>query len=183
METTGQALVDHWSWAAEKGVMNKNTAFGRRAACVQVLSILEGWEAANVAALDIEDLLRRFQNLKAREYKPSVLEAYKKRFRSALASFLEYVKDPSSWRAPQSERPAGSFVKQRSSKANSERGEQVLSAGMLSLGDSETTSMLVEFKFPIRSGIVARLFLPATLTAAEAKKVSAFIHMLVPEES
>ena len=28
METKGKALIDHWSWAAEKGVMNRNTAPG-----------------------------------------------------------------------------------------------------------------------------------------------------------
>jgi predicted XRE-type DNA-binding protein len=35
--TVQRALIEHWPWAAEKGVMNKNTAAGLRAACVQVL--------------------------------------------------------------------------------------------------------------------------------------------------
>src|SRR5712692_386131 len=32
-DTTGKALLEHWSWAAEKGLMNKNTAHGLRSAC------------------------------------------------------------------------------------------------------------------------------------------------------
>src|SRR5689334_21415891 len=30
MDTTAKAFIEHWSWAAEKGVMNKNTAGGLR---------------------------------------------------------------------------------------------------------------------------------------------------------
>jgi hypothetical protein len=35
-ETSGKAFLEHWSWAAEKGLMNKNTAGGLRSACGQV---------------------------------------------------------------------------------------------------------------------------------------------------
>src|SRR5580692_12446812 len=65
METNAKSLVDHWTWAANKGVMNPNTAAGLRAACTQILAVVgEGWEDTDVATLDVENLLIRFQNLR-----------------------------------------------------------------------------------------------------------------------
>jgi hypothetical protein len=49
----GQQLVDRWNWAAEKGLMNKNTASGRRSACVHVLSIVPDWQNVDVSQLNI----------------------------------------------------------------------------------------------------------------------------------
>src|SRR2546428_12277575 len=98
-ETTGKALVDHWSWAADKGLMNKNTAGGLRAACSQVLSVFgDDAETVDVKTLDIEDALSRFLNLKKKEFKPTVLETYKRRFRQAVASYLSYLDHPSGWK-------------------------------------------------------------------------------------
>jgi len=54
-------LIEHWSWAAEKDVMNKNTATGLRAAGVQVLGVLDDPDQADVARMDIEDLRGRFR--------------------------------------------------------------------------------------------------------------------------
>ena len=89
---TGKTLIDHWSWAADKGVMNRNTAAGLRAACVQVLGVVDDPEQVNVANLDVEDLLTRFQNLRKQRFKPQVLEAYKRRFRNAVKSYKEYLR-------------------------------------------------------------------------------------------
>src|SRR2546427_10720536 len=69
METTGKALVEHWGWAAEKGLMNKNTAAGLRAATGQVLGVLEDWENEDVTKLNVEQTLTRFQNLRRRNFK------------------------------------------------------------------------------------------------------------------
>src|ERR1035437_8735547 len=95
METNAKSLVDHWTWAADKGVMNPNTAAGFRAACTQVLSVVgDDWEKTDVTALDIENLLIRFQNLRKKDFGPQTLSAYKRRFRTAVASYLEYLQDP-----------------------------------------------------------------------------------------
>ena len=104
METSGKSLMDHWTWAAEKGVMNRNTAAGVRAACGQVLGVLENWEDTDIAKLDVEELLARFQNLRKQRYTPQVLETYKRRFRKAVSSYLEYLDDPGSWRPTSQER-------------------------------------------------------------------------------
>ena len=63
METSVKAFLEHWNWAADKGVMNRNTAAGMRSACNQVLSVQDDWENLDVNTLDIEATLTRFQNL------------------------------------------------------------------------------------------------------------------------
>src|SRR6266496_2402296 len=94
MNTTGKQLVEHWAWAAEKGQMNRNTAGALRTACVHVLGALDNWEQIDVTSLDVDDVIRRFQNLRARDFNPTSLNAYARRFRNAVASFLEHAKDP-----------------------------------------------------------------------------------------
>jgi hypothetical protein len=116
METSARALIDHWSWAADKGLMNRNTAGGLRSACTRVLEVLgEGWEQTDISNANVEDLLLRFQNLKKKDYRPEVLEVYKQRFRKAVTSYLEYLANPGSWKpgareksaaSPRAERPA-----------------------------------------------------------------------------
>ena len=73
METTGQALVDHWTWAAEKGLMNVNTAKALRASCTQVMSVLDDWQSIDVRQLDVEDAFRRFQNKRGKNFTPKQL--------------------------------------------------------------------------------------------------------------
>src|ERR1700674_1640022 len=113
METKGKALIDHWSGAAEKGVMNKHTAAGLRAACVQVLGVLDDPDQADVASLDVDDLLTRFQNLRKQRFKPQVLEAYKRRFRSAVKSYKDYLDNPGAWKPENQDRSASSHRRPR----------------------------------------------------------------------
>jgi len=182
METTGRQLVDHWNWAAEKGLMNKNTASGRRSACVQVLSIMDDWENVDVSELNVDDLLLRFQNLKKKDFRPNVLEVYKKRFKVALDSYLEYLRDPGNWRASSQERQVKAVVS--NSKTHSKR----LNARHTTIEpDSEESSAagastgMTEYKFPLRSGIIVKLFLPVDLNALDVQRLSGFLNMLVVE--
>src|ERR1700722_19933918 len=77
MESTGRALVDHWSWAAEKGLMNKNTAGTLRAACSQILSSVDdNWETLDIRELNPDDAFRRFQNKRGKDFRPASLHDY-----------------------------------------------------------------------------------------------------------
>ena len=97
-KTTGKDLVDHWSWAAEKGLMKKNSAYSLRSACARVLSVIDDWESIDITSIDIEDTISRFTNLQAINYKPKSLEVYGKRFRKAIESYLDYIRDPGAWK-------------------------------------------------------------------------------------
>jgi len=170
METTGKKLVEHWNWAAEKGLMNKNTALGLRAACSQVLGVLDDWESVDIEALKVEDTLTRFQNLSKNKFKPAVLETYKRRFRQAVASFLSYHADPGGWKPKMLDRPVRG--------ERSESAERSIQAKARPAQHEITQSGFVEYPFPLRDGFTARLTLPRDLTSAEVKRMTAFMWTL-----
>src|SRR5712691_7782138 len=169
METTSKALVEHWNWASDKGLMNKNTAYGLRAACSQVLSVLENWESADVKTLKVDDVLIRFQNLKKKDFKPQVLETYKRRFRQAVSSYISYLKEPGSWKPNSVERAPR---QERNSTGAQDVEPTVTTRGQI------PASSLVDYPFPLRDGQIVRLILPRDLKSAEVKRLSAFISTL-----
>jgi hypothetical protein len=180
---TGKTLIDHWSWAADKGVMNRNTAAGLRAACVQVLGVIDDPEQINVANLDVEDLLTRFQNLRKQRFKPQVLEAYKRRFRNAVKSYKEYLENPGTWKPVSQERSTSGERRPRPSTAaesNTVVVEPRHSNAAIAGPGSE------EYRLPLRPAVMARLILPVDLTRDEAARIKAFVDMLVvpgPQQS
>ncbi len=153
METKGKDLINHWNWAAEKGLMNKNSAYSFRSACTQVLSVLDDWESIEVSELDIDDLILRFKNLKAKKFKPQSLAAYDRRFRRAVQLFNDYVSDPSRWK-PSNIVSTGE--KKRSK--NDETGTEVTSGSVNEGGSGivENNSM-VNYPFPLRPDSIAGL--------------------------
>ena len=169
MDATGKALVDHWSWAAEKGVMNKNTAGGIRAAAAQVLSVLENWETVDVKTLDVEDALVRFQNLKKKDFKPAVLETYKRRFRQAVSSYLAYLEDPGGWKPRTLDRPVAD--------RDDDGARTTIPASRASRPEAPQTG-IVEYPFPLREGQMVRLYLPRDLKLTEVKRLTAFMATL-----
>ena len=169
MDTNGKAFLEHWNWAAEKGVMNKNSAAGLRAACKQVLSVVDNWESVDVKSLDIEKTLTQFQNLKKKDFKPKVLETYKRRFRLAVRSYLAYLEDPGGWKPKTLDR----------STVERNNGDKGPKEGIRSVKHELPQAGLVEYPFPLRDSQIARLILPRDLKTSEAKRLYAFMTALV----
>ena len=123
--------------------------------------------------LDVEHTLVRFQNLKMKDFKPAVLETYKRRFRQAVASFLAYVQDPGGWRPRTLDRPAPA----ERNNHDADRGPDM---GTRPARHDTSQAGFVDYPFPLRDGqLVARLFLPLDLKMAEVKRLSAFMATLV----
>lgn len=162
--------------------MNKNTASGRRSACVQVLSILPDWQNEDVSQLNVDDLLLRFQNLKKKDFRPNVLEVYKKRFKVALDSYLEYLRDPGNWRASSQERQVGSVIGNfKTSGRRSAARRTTVESDPGELSATTSSAGMTEYKFPLRTGIVVKLFLPTDLNPQDVQRLTGFLNMLVVE--
>ena len=177
METTGQALVGHWDWAANKGLMNKNTASAFRAACTQVLKVQDNWEGTDVTQLDVDQLLKRFQNKRGKDFKPESLTAYKRRFRQALRSFLNYTREPGRWDPIGKKGSSQSYPHIRQTSAQEPSS---LSLGM-GKSDSSEDSPMLQYPFPLREGRTAYLILPEDLTSGEVRRLWAFMSTLVTD--
>ena len=174
MEKTGKGLVDHWSWAAQMGLMKKNSASSLRSACTQVLSVIDDWENVDINKLDVDDVINRFKNLRAQDFRPKTLHDYGNRFRRAVQSFQEYIRDPSSW-SPTKSNP--------SSRRSPEKREAKPPKTEDRAGDEKSalveTTGLVEYPFPLRQDTIAILLLPNDLTSDEAERLNTFMQALV----
>jgi hypothetical protein len=174
MNTNGKQLVEHWEWAAEKGVMNSNTARSLKAACSQVLGVLDNWAELDVSSLDVEDVIVRFKNKRSRDFTPQSLEAYSRRFRKAVESFLSYVKNPGTWK------PTSRPRTRKDNGIGAKQGPERQKEGAAPNPDVPISkSGLIEYPFPLRSDVTARLLLPRDLKAQELKRLNAFMTTLV----
>jgi hypothetical protein len=180
LDTSGKALVDFWKWAGDKGLVNQNTAIGKRAACTQVLGALDDWETLDVSKLNIDDVFRRFVNKRSKDFKPKSLGTYKSRFTQALGDFLAYRKDPQSWK-PSAERATPTTARKEKGSAAAKGGNN---------GTRETPDAppavpgragLVEYPFPLREGRFAYLRLPPDLKMADVRRLTAYLNTLAED--
>jgi hypothetical protein len=187
METdkSAKALIEHWDWAAKRGLMNTSTARTWRAACAKVLGVNDDLAAVDVTTLDLDEAVRRFKNLKGKELHPDSVEAYEQRFRLAHKAYLAYLDDPGGWRPMQRPTKAdhngnGGQAKARGRRApNPEPEEKPTTPGVT--GPTILPLVpggLLDHPLPLRQGVVAHLVLPPDLKEAEANRLKAYIDFL-----
>jgi hypothetical protein len=106
-EGTGRTRDDLFKFlkfTASKGLINKKTVENRTRACKAILGILDETEASDLSKVNLEDVILRHRNLATSTLTPKSLTGYESHVRSALKDFLEYAKNPSSWRPGRQER-------------------------------------------------------------------------------
>ncbi|MEE9433333.1 MAG: hypothetical protein V3V15_03745 [Sphingorhabdus sp.] len=169
------SLLGFLDYLATKGLMAKNTAAGRKAACSKVLGILDPEEQTDITVIDIDQTMSRFVNLEGKEYTPSSLAVYKSRVKSAINEFKTYLSNPVSYKpststkkskTENSKKPTAGQPKKRSAKT-----PNVQSRNEVSVAPSANV-----FPIPIRSDVVVRINnLPFDLTSAEADKIASVV--------
>ena len=92
------ALLSFIEYAGSKGLLNKATANARKVAAKRVTAILEPHEAEDVTKLDIDAVMHRFSNMEGSAFTPESLSAYRSRFRASIDDFVNWKKDPMSFR-------------------------------------------------------------------------------------
>lgn len=101
--TTGKRsradLLAFLDYLAAKGLMNPATAQSRKASAGAMLGVLSEEEASDMATIDLDQAMARFNNLNASKFTPGSLATYKSRTRSAIDDFLRYEKNPLGFKA------------------------------------------------------------------------------------
>jgi hypothetical protein len=176
---SSENLVRFLVMAADKGLMNKNTALAIRNATGKVLDVLEDHERIDVRSIDRERVFQRFQNLNGMKYSPESLTTYRSRFTTALDEFVAYTTNPSAYK-PQGRKGASSKKSQAGAQARVKKAKSKIVAHdrsespLLPVTTSSADSLMIPV--PIREGAMVRIFgIPTDLTVDEAKKISAVI--------
>lgn len=167
-------------WVGNKGLMPLATVQARKAAVNNILDILSDEEAADVTALDLEQVMSRFGNLKGKNYTPDSLKTYQSRLGKALEDFQAYLDNPMAFKPSGTQRrvsaPAKEALKPTSPAARAASPVQsapvsgpLLSANIVPI--------------PIRQDLTIHIQgIPFDLTKAEAQRVANVVLALARDQ-
>lgn len=135
----------------------------------------------DIRALDVEPYLDRFETIARGEYKVESIHAYRRRFTQAVEAYLAFIdtgKPPTfrsgSRRSRTEKRAAGDVVAASAEQPQPQGGDGPAS-------DGPSRERMIDYPFPLRSGSVATLRLPARLEKADAERLASFMRTLVFE--
>lgn len=165
-------LVDFLSHAGDRGLMPVTTAQALAVAVRNVFSVLGEDEHTDIRNQDLDAVIKRFTNKRAKDFSPSSLKEYGRRVRRAVDLYHQ-------WR----ENPADFAVKTRTSTPKRDRsGESAPPTKQTpSQQQSVVTSTIGGYQsaFPVGPGrVITLLNVPEDLTAPEAERLAQFVRML-----
>lgn len=154
----------------EKGLIPSGTAASRKATANKVTAILSDEEAADVTALDLDEVMTRFHNLNPQQYTSESLQTYRSRMKTALEDFKAYSTNPLGFK------PSGQA--RSKPRQNAEKPRPVTAAAS-GVSDAPATPELRSLPnisvLPIglRFDLIVQIAgLPFDLTKAEAQKIA-----------
>jgi hypothetical protein len=169
-------LLEFLEHAAERGLMPVATSRALSSATRNVLGVLSEDEASDVRQLDLDSVIRRFTNKRARDFTPDSLKEYDRRTRKAVALFKSWREDPANFRAPT--RTTTQSKKPKTRPENDARSGGVDPSSNVPTLQTMTGSGY-QTAFPLRAGHVVTLTnIPEDLSTAEAERLGQFIKML-----
>lgn len=168
-------LLRFVEYTGSKGLVPTATAAARKAAVNRVTSILSDEEAEDVTNLDLDELMRRFDNLNQHQYTPESLQTYKSRLKTVLEDFRLYRENPLNFRSGSQSRTR---VKSNGEKKKSLRTDLTVKesvSGALPKVIQHLPNVTV-LPIPLRPDLTVQIAgLPFDLTPAEAKKIANII--------
>lgn len=178
-----ESLLEFLDYLARKGLMNKTTASARKAAVNNVLGVLDEDEASDVSAIDLDDVMHRFQNLNGMKYTADSLTTYKSRVKSALEDFVSYTDNPMAFRPSTGSSGKKSQDRARTPSSRGAReGFSTQASAALAMKPPPVVATLV-LPIPVRADLTVYVQgLPYNLTQNEASKIANVIRAMAIEE-
>lgn len=180
-------LLDFLSHASDRGIFPAATATALSVATRNVLGVLSEEERKDVRKLDLDEVVTRFHNKRAKDFSPGSLKEYGRRLRRAISMFIEWRASPADFTVKN--RATAASKGRKLSRKSSESGRSTESSvvedresgtgpeGYLMRGGDGYRSA-----FPIRPGHVVGIDnIPTDLTKAEAERLAQFIRLLAVE--
>jgi hypothetical protein len=166
-------LLEFLDHAGDKGLMPAATAQALAVATRNVLGVLTDNEKADLSRLDLDAVIKRFNNKRAKDFNPASLKEYGRRVRRAVELFLGWRDDPANF-----------TIKTRTSSASRKKDRRVESSDSSSNDTPleripDETAGTYRSALPVRPGLVVTLLnIPYDLTSSEAERLANFIKML-----
>jgi hypothetical protein len=171
-----EELLGFLEHAAERGLMPAATAQALAVASRNVFGILSDQETADIRQLDLDAVVKRFHNKRARDFSTDTLKEYERRVRRAVKLFMEWREDPANFRA--ATRGTAPGRKRKGGPETISGGDAPTSSPAASL----PASGMYQTVLPLGPGrFVTLANVPADLTSAEAERLAQFVRMLVVE--
>lgn len=182
-----EALLDFLNHASQRGLMPAATAIALTVAARNVLGLLDIQEKNDLRVVDLDSVIKRFNNKRPKDLNPASLKEYGQRTRRAVEHFLRWRDDPANFsiktrttkkQAALSSKGQGASGREtdanpyntHENKKGGEEREQPINA------DTYHTTV------PIRPGLVVGITnIPYDLTKAEAERLAQFVKMLALE--
>jgi hypothetical protein len=167
-------FLDH---AGDKGLMPAATAQALAVASRNVMGVLSEQEKKDLSQQDMDSVVKRFNNKRARDFSPSSLKEYGRRVHKAVDLFLKWREDPSNFTV-KTRATSGSRKKDQSQEtaAGPDSAESPADGVGMSRPGTYHSSI------PVRPGVVVTLAnVPHDLSKAEAERLANFVRMLAIE--
>jgi len=171
-------VVDFLTHASERGLMPATTTSSLAVAVRNVFAILGEGERNDLSRLDLDEVVKRFTNKRAREFSPSSLKEYGRRVHRAVELFLRWRENPADF-SVKTRATAASGKKPRNSAPSTKIQEmQAESNGEAAPSEPGGYSSSI----PIRPDRVVTITnIPVDLSTAEAERLAKFVRMLAVE--
>lgn len=187
MEHGSAAVLDFLAHAGERGMLPAATAGALAVACRTVFDILDTEEAADLRRVDLDAVVKRFENKRARDFNPASLKEYGRRVRRAWGLFTDWKRDPANF-APKTRVTAARKADGKSVRRPADALPPVSSPVATTPASPQVgftpadTDGVYSTAFPIRRGhMVTVANVPADLTKDEGERLAAFMRLLAPE--
>lgn len=169
---SAKAVMQFLEYCKDKGLMKPRTAESRKAAVNQVLGILSEDEASDVAQVNLDVVMRRFQNLHGDRYTPDSLRTYKARVKNSIFDFLRFRENPMDFKpTPAVSAKPNTKPKPPSKPATRTDGTPRTTAIWSSSGSSFLSTSTLPI--PIRQDLTVLIHgLPFDLSETEARKIA-----------
>jgi hypothetical protein len=190
---TAQGVIDYLSSLVEKGRSRSGVIAPLKIALTKVLEKTEGddWTKVDVIKLDVDDAISRFKNLTLGTYNDASYRAYELRIKRAIGWYKQFLANPG-WFPKESGRSLNADVKKPTSGKNTpdantsvntkEKDNITKPTTQIPANENEAAkSEAISYPFPLRSGEIARIYMPKSVDKSDVTRLSAFLQALVIE--
>ncbi len=177
-----EGLYAFLDFLTEKGYATRSAVNPWRSASRQIFGVVEGRPdpAVDVTKIDPDAYMDRFEKLTVGQYKHESLASYRSRFKKAVEAYAAYLSDR---KIPSFRGSGGPGGRKKETQAAPKEGTAPVAAHHVrpEVVSSAAEAGLIAYPFPLKSGELAYIRLPAKLDKTDADRLSAFIQTLVLE--